>query len=49
MRRACLKSGALKPHLIRYWLTPAPDEELELKVAAINAVYREAPSRASGP
>jgi transposase len=45
-RRACLKSGALKPHLVRYWLTPAPDEELWPKVAAINAVYREAPSRA---
>jgi hypothetical protein len=45
-RRACLKSGALKPHLVRYWLTPAPDDQLESKVAAINAVYRAAPSRA---
>jgi hypothetical protein len=31
---------------VRYWLTPTPDEELGPKVAAINAVYREAPSRA---
>ncbi len=31
---------------MRYWLTPTPDEELWPKVAAINAVYREAPSRA---
>lgn len=46
MRRAFLKSGALKPHLIRYWLTPAPDEELWPKVTAINAVYHEALSRA---
>ena len=45
-RRAFLKSGALKPHLVRYWLTPAPDEELWPKVTEINAVYHEAPSRA---
>jgi transposase len=27
-------------------LTPAPDEDLAAKIAAVNAVYREAPSRA---
>ena len=31
---------------MRYWLTAAADEELGPKVAAINAVYREAPRRA---
>src|SRR4029078_8296518 len=46
-RRASLKSGALKPHLIRYWLTPAPDADLWPKVAAINAVYHEATDRAA--
>jgi transposase len=45
MRRASLKSGALKPHLVRSWLTPAPDEALWPKVTEINAVYRAAPSR----
>jgi len=47
MRRASLKSGALKPHLIRYWLTPAPDEALGPKVAEINTVYHEATARAA--
>ena len=46
MQRASLKSGALKPHLVRDWLTPAPDEELWPKVTEINAVYHDAPSRA---
>lgn len=32
---------------MRYWLTPAPDEDLVPKVAAINAVYQEAPRRAA--
>jgi transposase len=38
-----LKEGDLKPHLIRYWLTPEPDAQFEPKVADINALYREAP------
>ena len=38
-----LKEGDLKPHLIRYWLTPEPDAQLESKVVDINALYREAP------
>jgi transposase len=38
-----LKSADLKPHRIRYWLTPEPDEQLEQKVADINMLYRQAP------
>jgi putative transposase len=33
--------------LIRYWLTPEPDPQLEQKVADINTLYREAPARAA--
>ena len=33
----------LKPHLIRYWLTPAPDERFNEKVAEINSLYQQAP------
>lgn len=32
--------------MIRYWLTPAPDEQLDQKVADINTLYREAPALA---
>jgi len=42
------KEADLKPHLIRYWLTPAadePDEEREHKEADVCATYREAPAR----
>ena len=42
-----LKRGALKPHLIRYWLTPEPDAQLDAKVADINALYRQAPALAA--
>ncbi|MGH7751985.1 MAG: transposase [Gemmatimonadales bacterium] len=37
----------MRPHLSRYWLTPAPDEHLEEKITSINAVYQEAPARAA--
>src|SRR6266487_643942 len=43
-----LKEADLKPHLIRYWLTPAadePDEEHEHKEADVCTTYREAPAR----
>ncbi len=43
------KGTDLKPHLIRYWLTPAVDEdqeEREGKIADVCEVYREAPARA---
>lgn len=42
-----LKAGDLKPHLIRYWLTPEPDPQFEAKIADINALYREAPTLAA--
>jgi hypothetical protein len=32
--------------LIRYWLTPEPDEQLDQKIADINTLYRLAPQRA---
>ncbi len=42
----CSKEADLKPHLIRYWLTPAVDEaDREEKIADVCAVYREAPAR----
>jgi hypothetical protein len=41
-----LKKGDLKPHLIRYWLTPPPDPEREGQVKAICTVYEEATARA---
>jgi hypothetical protein len=37
-----VKKGALKPHLVRYWLTPVVDEQLEEKIADINSLYRKA-------
>ena len=42
-----LKTADLKPHLIRYWLTPEPDPQFEAKVAAINALYQDAPALAA--
>jgi transposase len=41
-----LKEGDLKPHLIRYWLTPEPDAQFAQKVADINTLYRQAPALA---
>lgn len=41
-----LKGGNLKPHLIRYWLTPEPDEQFDQKVKDINTLYRQAPQLA---
>jgi len=35
----------LRPHLIRYWLTPAKDPDFDEKVADICEVYRQAPER----
>jgi hypothetical protein len=42
MRRGFQKNADLKPHLVRYWLTPAPDERLDEKVEDINTLYRQA-------
>ena len=36
----------LKPHLIRYWLTPKPDPAFEQKAQDICQVYLQAPARA---
>jgi transposase len=38
-----LKEADLKPHLNRYWLTPAYEADFEAKVAAINGIYAQAP------
>jgi hypothetical protein len=46
----CSKEADLKPHLIRYWLTPAadePDEVREERIADVCATYREALARAA--
>jgi transposase len=43
------KEADLKPHLIRYWLTPAAKEneaDRVQKIADVCTVYREAPARA---
>jgi len=42
-----LKRGDLKPHLIRDWLTPEPDAQLDAKIADINTLYRQAPALAT--
>ena len=42
------KEADLKPHLIRYWLTPAadePSEERDEKIADVCGMYREALAR----
>jgi transposase len=44
----CSKEVDLKPHLIRYWLTPAadePPEERDERIADVCTAYREAPAR----
>jgi transposase len=46
----CSKEADLKPHLIRYWLTPAadePPEERDERIADVCATYQEARTRAS--
>ena len=48
MPGGCSKEADLKPHLIRYWLTPAADElpeERDERIADVCAMYREAPAR----
>ena len=46
MLRGFLKDADIKPHLIRYWLTPAYEEDFDEKIEKINEVYKEAPARA---
>jgi transposase len=48
MPGGCSKEADLKPHLIRYWLTPAadePPEERAERIADVCTTYREAPAR----
>jgi hypothetical protein len=46
-RGAPPEKGDLRPHLIRYWLTPpAADPQFDAKVTDVCAVYREAPALA---
>src|SRR6266496_3238830 len=48
MPGGCSKEADLKPHLIRYWLTPAADEPPEVrdeKIADVCGTYREALAR----
>ena len=42
-----LKEADLKPHLNRYWLTPAYEADFEAKVADINGTYTQAPELAT--
>ncbi len=37
-----LKKKSLRPHLIRYWLTLAPDERFDEKIVGINRLYQQA-------
>src|SRR5438128_10933203 len=51
MPGGCSKEADLKPHLIRYWLTPAadePPEERDERIADVCATYREEPARLPG-
>jgi hypothetical protein len=44
-RRAPPEKGDLRPHLIRYWLTPpAADEQFDAKVADVCTLYHDAPA-----
>ena len=48
MPGGCSKEADLKPHLFRYWLTPAadePPEERDEKIADVCGMYREALAR----
>ena len=38
-----LKEAAIKPHLIRYWLTPSADEQFDEKTSDLNELYQQAP------
>lgn len=42
-----LDEAAIKPHHIRYWLTPPEDEQFEEKVKDVTTTYITAPERAA--
>jgi len=46
MRRGFLKDADIKPHLNRYWLTPAYEADFDEKVSDINGLYKQAPELA---
>ncbi len=46
-RLTAAKKGALKPHLIRYWLTKSYDEQFDAKVADICGLYGQAQALAA--
>jgi transposase len=39
-----LKEAVIKPHQIRYWLTPGDDERFAEKVSDVNTLYKQAPN-----
>src|SRR3972149_4043767 len=40
------KDAVIKPHLNRYWLTPAYEADFDAKVSDINRLYHQAPELA---
>jgi hypothetical protein len=44
--RSAVKKGDLKPHLIRYWLTPPDDPNKDATIKAICKIYHDAPALA---
>jgi len=38
-----LREADIKPHLIRYWLTPGDDDQFDEKVSDVNKIYKQAP------
>jgi hypothetical protein len=44
--RSVVKKGDLKPHLIRYWLTPPQEPQRDEQITAVCSVYAEATQRA---
>jgi hypothetical protein len=47
MRNGFLKGADLKPHQIRYWLTPEYEDDFDDRVADINHLYQQAPDLAA--
>lgn len=46
MPNGFLKGADLKPHQIRYWLTPEYEDDFDERVADINQLYQQAPNLA---
>ena len=41
-----LKEADIKPHLIRYWLTPGDEDRFNEKMSDVNTIYKQAPKLA---